>query len=166
MDSQNNGKKNPVVQTTQAMKESVGKERMAEPSTFATVRFSKAQPIQNLMDADLRRYTGDLLQLDGIEKQVTADRDTGEVRTASLYTVKVVQKKARAKLGTLLTVKVKNSAPIIDPDEFAENQLEDNAKKIVVRFDGLAHYAFIGGESLNANGIEVVPITTKEAKSR
>ncbi|CAM2911631.1 MULTISPECIES: hypothetical protein [Lactobacillus] len=161
MDNQN--KKIPVAQATQAI---VGKEREVEPSTFANVRISKTQPIQNLMDADLRRYTGDLLQLDGIEKQVTPDRDTGEVRTASLYTVKVVQKKARAKLGTLLTIKVKNSAPIIDPDEFAENQLEDNAKKVVVRFDGLAHYAFIGGESLNANRIEVVPITVKEAKSR
>lgn len=102
------------------------------------------------MDADLSRYTGDLLQLDGIEEQETIDKQTGEIHLASLYTVKVIQKKVRAKLGTLLTIKVKNKKPILNPDTFAESQIDDNAKKVVVRVDDLAHYSFIGGESLKS----------------
>lgn len=161
---QTKGKNILVAQVTGSMNEQAVKK--VEPSTFVKVRNSKTQPIQSLMDADLYRYTGDLLQLDGIEQQETADRQTGEVHLATLYTVKVIQKKAIAKLGTLLTIKVKNAKPILDPDRFSEDQLDDNAKKIVVRFDDLAHYSFIGGESLNASQIEIVPISTKEAKSR
>lgn len=163
MNNQNgNSKKLPVAQVPEAIK-SRQVDKKIEPSTFAKVRSSKTQPIQNLMDADLHDYTGDLLELDGLERQESLDKDSGEVHVASLYTVKVIQKKAKAKLGLLLTIKVKNSEPILDPGKFAEAQLDDNAKKIVVRFDDLAHYTYIGGESVNAAKAEVVPISVKEA---
>lgn len=162
MNNQNQGKKIPVAQVPDTTK-SHQVDKKIEPSTFAPVRNSKTQPIQSLMDADLYEYTGDLLELDGLERQESVDKDSGEVHVASLYTVKIIQKKAKATLGSLLTIKVKNSEPILDPVKFAENQLDDNAKKIVVRFDNLAHYTYIGGESINSSKAEIVPISVKEA---
>ena len=108
MNNQNQGKKIPVAQVPDTTK-SHQVDKKIEPSTFAPVRNSKTQPIQSLMDADLYEYTGDLLELDGLERQESVDKDSGEVHVASLYTVKIIQKKAKATLGSLLTIKVKNS---------------------------------------------------------
>lgn len=133
------------------------------PSTFAAVHGNKATPVQNLMNMNLEKTIGTLFKFDGVEKQEIKDKDTGEITVNSLYSVKTLSKKAKAKVGTMLIIKVKDSKPLFDDEKLDRMLLESNPKPIIVRFDDLAHYAFIGGESLNASKIEQVSISPMEA---
>lgn len=152
--------KNKNLQATQAMKDQLSK---VEVSTFAKVRKSKTAPVQTVMDEELPHLIGTLYLLDGVDNQETTDSETGEVHTNVLYTVKVIQRKAKAKLGTLITIKVKDSKPIVDQDRLMENLLNNSAKDLIVKFTDIAHYSFIGGEAVNASSASLVKISIKEA---
>lgn len=131
-------------------------------STFANVRENKNTPVQVLMNKELPALIGSYYVLVSAEYQETTDNDSGDVHTATVYVVKTISKKSKAKVGTLLTIKVKDSKPIISDNELNSIMLGE-AKPIVVRFKDIAHYAYIGGESLNATKAEKVNISPIEA---
>ena len=114
------------------------------------------------MNKELPALIGSYYVLVSAEYQETTDNDSGDVHTATVYVVKTISKKSKAKVGTLLTIKVKDSKPIISDNELTSIMLGE-AKPIVVRFKDIAHYAYIGGESLNATKAEKVNISPIEA---
>lgn len=165
MENQIENKKRPNVQPSARLKkpEFQNASTKVEPSTFAKVRGNKNSPVQTLMDKELPRLIGSLFLLDAVEEQEITDEDTGEVRVNSLYTVKTLQQNVKAKLGTLITIKVKDAKPIVTQNTLMENILDGSGKTLIVRFTDIAHYSFIGGEAINAKSANLVNITVKEA---
>lgn len=165
MENQIDNKKRSTVQGSIGVKkpEFQNAPTKVEISTFAKVRNSKASPVQTLMDKELPRLIGNLFLLDTVEEQEVTDPDTGEVHVHTLYTVKTLQQKAKAKLGTLIVIKVKDANPIVSQDKLMESILEGSNQKLIIRFTDIAHYSFIGGEAINAKSANLVNISAKEA---
>ena len=165
MENQVENKRRPIVQASAGVKkpELQNASTKMELSTFAKVRGNKNSPVQTLMDEELPRFIGNLFLLDAVEEQEVTDADTGEVRINSLYTVKTLQQNVKAKLGTLITIKVKDAKPIVNQNKLMENILDGSGKTLIIRFTDIAHYSFIGGEAINAKSANLVNITVKEA---
>lgn len=109
----------------------------------------------------MQRIIGSTFLVSAVEEVASTDPKTGQVTKSSVYTVRVIAKKAKA-FRELIQIKVKNSVPILDDEELDKVMLQV-AKPIILRFDNIAHYAFMGGESLNASRAERVNITVQEA---
>lgn len=130
-------------------------------STFAEVRESKVAPVQTKLDKQLPKIIGHSFLLVAEEEQSSTDPKTGNVTKSVVYTVRVISKQATA-FRELIQVKVKNSTPIIKGEELDQVMLQV-AKPIILRFDSIAHYAFMGGETLNAAKAERLNISVQEA---
>lgn len=130
-------------------------------STSAEVHVSKTAPVQAFLDKELPTIIGTSFALVAVEEQNNVDTNTGEVRLATIYTVRVISKHVKA-FRDLIQIKVKNAKPIIKDSELDKVML-GISKPIVLRFDGIAHYAFMGGESLNAISVERLNISVQEA---
>lgn len=130
-------------------------------STFAKVFPSKTSPIQVELDKQLSLVIGSKFLLEGIECQENVDEKTGEVKKTTIYSVRIISKKAKA-FRNIVQIKVKNSLPIIK-DEEADKAMLGLAKPIVLCFENIAHYAYIGGESLTASSCERLNISVQEA---
>ncbi len=137
------------------------KEPDFEGSTFAQVHASKTAPVQMYLDKELPSIIGSSFLLIGVEEQENVDQSSGEVKSDSIYTVRVVSKKAKAYRG-LIQIKVKNTRSIIKTDEL-DNLIQGNVEPIILRFENIAHYAFMGGETLNATSVERLNISVEEA---
>lgn len=137
------------------------KEPDFEGSTFAQVHASKTTPVQMYLDKELPSIIGSSFLLIGVEEQENVDQSSGEVKSDSIYTVRVVSKKAKAYRG-LIQIKVKNTRSIIKTDEL-DNLIQGNVEPIILRFENIAHYAFMGGETLNATSVERLNISVEEA---
>lgn len=130
-------------------------------STFATVRANKSAPIQSLLDRLLPTIIGRCFLLVDAEKQENTDPNNGQVTKSALYTVRVISKKAQA-YREMIQIKVKNSEPIIRGEELDQIMMQ-NIQPIVLRFENIAHYAYMGGEIINASVAEKMDISVKEA---
>lgn len=139
----------------------VNEEGNYKPSTFATVRESKASPVQSQLDKVLPIVIGHTFLLIDVEEQQSTDSKSGEQQIASIYTVRVLSRKARA-FRSLIQIKVKNEHPIVNNEELDKIMLQQ-AKPIILRFDDVAHYAYMGGETLNASKAERLDISIREA---
>ena len=73
----------------------------------------------------------------------------------------MISRKARA-FRDLIQVKVKNAKPIIGEKEL-DKVLLQQTKPIILRFDDIAHYAYMGGETLNASKAERLNVSVQEA---
>ena len=131
------------------------------PSTFAKVHVSKTSPIQSRLDQGLRDIIGSSFLLVGIEKQNSVDRGTGEVHTATIYTVRIISRKVKA-FRELIQIKVKDSKPIVKQEEI-DLVMMQQSKPIILRFENVAHYAYRGGETLNATGVDRLNVNIKDA---
>lgn len=129
-------------------------------STFTPVRESKTAPVQVRMDKELPHIIGSSFLLIAIDKQKTQDQN-GESQAAAVYTVRVISKKALA-FRDLIQIKVKNANPIVSEDELDRVMLQQS-KPIILRFDAIAHYAYMGGETLNAASVERLHVSVQEA---
>ena len=134
-----------------------------KPSTFAPVRESKTAPVQSQLDKVLPMVIGSSYLLMAVEQQESTDQKTGEVQISSIYTLRVISRKARA-FRDLIQVKVKNAKPIIGEEEL-DKVLLQQAKPIILRFEDIAHYAYMGGETLNASKAERLNVSVQEAMS-
>lgn len=132
-----------------------------EGSSFAQVHVSKTAPVQMLLDKELPAIIGSSFLLVGVDEQKNVDQNSGEERIDSIYTVRVVSQKAKAYRG-IIQIKVKNTRSIIETDEL-DKLIQGNVEPIILRFDNIAHYAFIGGESLNATSVERLEVSVEEA---
>lgn len=130
-------------------------------STFAPVRESKAAPVQAKMDKQLPQIIGHSFLLVAVENVSSTDPKSGNETKSAVYTVRVVSKKAKA-FRELVQIKVKNSTSIINSEELDQVMLQV-AKPIILRFDQIAHYAFMGGESLNATKAERLNVSVQQA---
>lgn len=81
-----------------------------KPSTFAPVRESKTAPVQAQLDKVLPVVIGSSYLLMAVEEQQSTDPKNGEVQIASIYTLRVIQRKTKA-FGDLIQIKVKNATP-------------------------------------------------------
>lgn len=149
--------KNVVAQNSVENKENQG----FKASTFTKVHASKTAPVQACLDKQLSTVIGTSFVLVAIEEQNNVDSNTGELRLASIYTVRVISKHAKA-FRDLIQIKVKNVKPIIKNSELDKVML-GISKPIVLRFDDIAHYAFMGGETLNATSVERLDVSVQEA---
>lgn len=132
-----------------------------EGSTFAKVHASKTAPVQVHLDQQLPSIIGSSFLLVEVDKQKNVDQSSGEVRIDSIYTVRVISRKAKA-FRKLVQIKVKNAKPIIETDEL-DKLIQGNVGPIILRFENIAHYAFMGGESLNATSVERLEVSVEEA---
>lgn len=132
-----------------------------KPSTFAKVHETKTAPVQVHLDKELSKIIGTSYLLIAAEEQKATDSKSGQVTSSTVYTVRVISNKAKA-YRELIQIKVKNSRPIIQEDELDKVMMQI-AKPIILRFNDIAHYAFMGGESLNASGVERLNVSVKEA---
>lgn len=132
-----------------------------KPSTFAPVHESKSAPVQAQLDKVLPIVIGSSYLLMAVEQQQSTDPKSGEVQIASIYTVRVLSRKARA-FRDLIQIKVKNAKPIINEEEIDQVLLQQ-AKPIILRFEDIAHYAYMGGEALNASKAERLNVSVQEA---
>ena len=98
-----------------------------------------------------------------VEQQESTDPKNGEVQIASVYTLRVISRKARA-FRDLIQIKVKNAKPVINEEEL-DKVLLQQAKPIILRFEDIAHYAYMGGETLNASKAERLNVSVQEAMS-
>lgn len=130
-------------------------------STFAVVRESKAAPVQAKLDKELPKVIGHSFLLVAQEETSSTDPKTGNVTKSAVYTVRVISKQAKA-FRELVQIKVKNSSPIVRGEELDQVMLQV-AKPIILRFDGIVHFAFMGGESLNATKVERLNVSVQEA---
>lgn len=129
-------------------------------STFAVVRESKAAPVQAKLDKELPKVIGHSFLLVAQEETSSTDPKTGNVTKSAVYTVRVISKQAKA-FRELVQIKVKLS-PIVRGEELDQVMLQV-AKPIILRFDGIVHFAFMGGESLNATKVERLNVSVQEA---
>lgn len=132
-----------------------------EGSTFAEVHVSKTAPVQMHLDQQLASIIGSSFLLVEVDEQKNVDQSSGEVKIDSIYTVRVISRKVKA-YRKLIQIKVKNAKPIIEPDEL-DKLIQGNVKPILLRFDNIAHYAFMGGESLNATSVERLEVSVEDA---
>ncbi|MDB6248848.1 hypothetical protein FCF10_00300 [Lactobacillus amylovorus subsp. animalium] len=139
----------------------VNEEENYKPSTFAPIRDSKTAPVQSQLDKMLPIVIGHSFLLIDVEEQQNTDSKSGELQIASIYTVRIISHKARA-FRDLIQIKVKNEHPIVNNEELDKLMLQQT-KPIIIRFDDVAHYAYMGGETLNASKAERVNISIREA---
>lgn len=132
-----------------------------KPSTFAPVRESKTAPVQSQLDKVLPMVIGSSYLLMAVEEQQSTDSKNGEVQSASIYMLRVISREARA-FRDLIQIKVKNAKPIIGEEEL-DKVLLQQSKPIILRFDDIAHYAYMGGETLNASKAEKLNVSVQEA---
>lgn len=137
------------------------KEPDFEGSTFAQVHASKTAPVQMHLDQQLASIIGSSFLLVEVDEQKNVDQSSGEVKIDSIYTVRVISRKAKA-FRKLVQIKVKNAKPIIETDEL-DKLIQGNVEPIILRFENIAHYAFMGGESLNATSVERLKVSVEEA---
>lgn len=130
-------------------------------SSFSRVRESKMTPVQAHLDKELPKVIGTSFELVAEEEQTMADTKTGQITASALYTVRVISRKAKA-YRELIHIKVKNSHPIIREEELDQVMLQ-MAKPIILRFDNIAHYVYMGGETINASAAERLNISVEEA---
>lgn len=140
---------------------SLSSEGNFKPSTFAPVHESKTAPVQSQLDKILPMIIGSSYLLMAVEQQESTDPKTGEVQIASVYTLRVISRKARA-FRDLIQIKVKNAKPVINEEEL-DKVLLQQAKPIILRFEDIAHYAYMGGETLNASKAERLNVSVQEA---
>ncbi|WP_279096424.1 hypothetical protein [Lactobacillus taiwanensis] len=135
-------------------------EKKKSDSTFAKVYPSKSAPVQVEMDKRLFSIIGGKFLLISIDQQENANEKTGEIKTTSIYSVRVISRQAKA-YRQVIQIKIKNAKPIIKDEELDKVMLE-LAKPILLRFDNIAHYSYIGGESLTASNCERLDMTVEE----
>ena len=138
---------------------SLSSEGNFKPSTFAPVH----APVQSQLDKVLPMIIGSSYLLVAVEQQESTDPKNGEVQIASVYTLRVISRKARA-FRDLIQIKVKNAKPVINEEEL-DKVLLQQAKPIILRFEDIAHYAYMGGETLNASKAERLNVSVQEAMS-
>lgn len=130
-------------------------------STFAKVYPSKTAPVQVQMDKQLPLIIGSKFLLLDVEKEEKTDDESGEIKTTSVYSVRIISKRAKA-FRQIIQIKVKNTKPIITDEELDKVMME-LAKPVILRFENIAHYAYIGGESLTASSCERLNLSVQEA---
>lgn len=140
---------------------SLNSEGNFKPSTFAAVRESKTAPVQSQLDKVLPMVIGSSYLLMAVEQQQSINQKSGEVQIASVYTLRVISRKARA-FRDLIQIKVKNTKPVINEEELDRVMLQQS-KPIILRFEDIAHYAYMGGETLNASKAERLNVSVQEA---
>lgn len=129
-------------------------------STFAQVYPSKNSPVQVQMDKQLPLIIGSKFLLVGVEREEKVDEKSGEIKTTSVYSVRVISRKAKA-FREIIQIKVKNAKPILNDDELDKVMME-LTKPVILRFENIAHYAYIGGESMTASSCERLSINVQE----
>lgn len=144
-----------------SVKDSLNNDETFIPSSFAKVRESKTEPVQAHLDGELSKVIGTSFLLVAVDEQNVVDPKTGKVNVSTLYTVRVISSKAKA-YRELINIKVKNSHPIIEKEELDQVMLQ-TAKPIILRFDNIAHYVYMGGETINASAAERLNISVREA---
>ena len=142
-------------------KENSAVKKNKKGSTFAQVYPSKTAPVQVQMDKQLPLIIGSKFLLVGVEKEEKVDEKSGEIKTTSVYSVRVISRKAKA-FREIVQIKVKNAEPILNDDELDKVMME-LTKPVILRFDNIAHYAYIGGESMTASSCERLNINVQEA---
>lgn len=135
-------------------------------STFVKVRPNKAFTVQNLLEHELPEVIGSFFSAIAVESVDRPDYDDPDkIHHDAIYTVMPIQRKVKAPAGTLLTVKVKDAAPILSMSELEKVQFGE-IKPVVLRFDDLAHYSFSTGETLNASKAEKLLISPSEVANK
>lgn len=131
-------------------------------STF-TKNNSKRMPIQVALTRPLVEVVGKcFLLLNGMTEMIPDLNENDEMIPRAVYEVRTISKDTRLPIGTVLTVKIKNSKSIVSE---LQNQavLLGQEKNKVVAFDDLSHWSFNNNEGLSASNIRILDITPQEA---
>lgn len=133
------------------------------PSTFVGSAESKSTPIQSVLQLPLAYATGKLFALvSGRNEKVADYDDPNKVSTRAIYEVRVISKKAKLPLGTILEIKIKDSQSILTEEDNV-NLLLGVAQQPVVAFDQLSHWVMNRREGLSASGIRILKMGVQEA---
>lgn len=133
-------------------------------SSFASNTGSSRTPVLNAMMLPLKSVIGDLFALVSATTEEVQDfNDPEKVTNRAVYTVRTLTNKSKLPLGSILTVKIKDSESIFSEKDNAALLL--GASSIVVSFDDLAHWNMNGVEGLSAQAIHRAKISLQEAVS-
>lgn len=131
-------------------------------STFVDNNGSSRTPVQNAMLLPLKEVIGDLFSLVAADSEQIQDfNDPNKVTDRAVYSVRTLSNKSKLPIGSLLTIKVKDSKSAFTDEENTALLLGTAA--IVVSFDELSHWSMSGNEGLSAKGIHKVNLTLQEA---
>lgn len=124
---------------------------------------SKRMPIQMALTRPLPEAIGKcFLLLGGSTEMIPESNDSKKMISRAVYEVRIINKKTRLAIGTVLQIKIKNSESILSKEQ---NQalLLGLEKSKVVAFDDLSHWSFSNTEGLSASKIRILDLTPEEA---
>ncbi len=124
-------------------------------STF-TKNNSKRMPIQVALTRPLVEAIGKCFLLLNGTTEMIQEKDESVIPRA-VYQVRIICNNTRLPIGTVLTIKIKNSKSIISQEQ---NQaiLFGQEQNKVVAFDELSHWSFNNTEGLSATNIRILDI--------
>ncbi|MCZ3580528.1 hypothetical protein QP423_05350 [Lactobacillus jensenii] len=124
---------------------------------------SKRVPIQTALTRPLVEVVGKcFLLINGFTEMISESNDSDNVIPRAVYQVRTIGKNIQLPIGTVLTVKIKNSKSILNEQQ---NQalLLGQEKNKVVAFDELSHWYFNNTEGLSASNIRILDIAPQDA---
>lgn len=124
---------------------------------------SKRVPIQTALTRPLVEVVGKcFLLINGFTEMISESNDSDNVIPRAVYQVRTIGKNIQLPIGTVLTVKIKNSKSILSEQQ---NQalLLGQEKNKVVAFDELSHWYFNNTEGLSASNIRILDIAPQDA---
>ena len=124
---------------------------------------SKRVPIQTALTRPLVEVVGKcFLLINGFTEMISESNDSDNVIPRAVYQVRTIGKNIQLPIGTVLTVKIKNSKSILNEQQ---NQalLLGQEKNKVVAFDELSHWYFNNTEGLSASNIRILDIAPQYA---
>ena len=131
-------------------------------SSFVEPYKNDKLPIQSAMVTPLVNAIGNgFLLVSGETEKVTDFNDKSKSSTRAVYEVRVLSKKARVGMGTLLKIKIKDSQSIVSSQDNEQIMFGTIVPPVVV-FDDLNLWVMNGNEGLTASGIRVLKTTPKE----
>ncbi|GAB2066912.1 hypothetical protein L2302_08990 [Lactobacillus gasseri] len=124
---------------------------------------SKRVPIQAALTRPLVEVVGKcFLLLSGSTEMIPESNESDNMIPRAVYQVRIIDKNTQLSIGTVLTIKIKNSRSIINEQQ---NQalLLGQEKNKVVAFDDLSHWYFNNAEGLSASNIRILDLTPQDA---
>ena len=124
---------------------------------------SKRTPIQTALTRPLIEAIGKcFLLLSGSTEMIPEANDDKKMIPRAIYEVRIISQNTLLPIGTVLTVKIKNSKSILNDQQNQALLFGQETNKIVV-FDDLSHWSFNNTEGLSASNIRILDVTPQEA---
>lgn len=124
---------------------------------------SKRVPIQTALTRPLVEAIGKcFLLISGSTEMISESNESDNIIPRAVYQVRIIGKNTQLPIGTILTVKIKNSRSILNEQQNQALLLGQEDNKVVA-FDDLSHWYFNNTEGLSASNIRVLDLTPQDA---